>query len=178
MFKNIFIFGIFFVVNGQLFGQSNLTKEIKILNLEIKELDLRKEIKEFELNKVVQQKNGKVFSEQELKRYYDTKDSLSFLVRQTKKEIINIKTTKSDDVEGHEVVHKKNEELTRADIKKMSTRDLKSRKAKISSKITSNNFRLKLSSLSAAEKAQIDMQNTKLNMKLDLINNELELRER
>ena len=178
MLKNIFIVGLCFFISEQFLGQSNLAKEIKILNLEIKELDLRKEIKELELNKAIQQKNGKEFSEKELKQYYATKDSLSFLVRQTKKEIINVKTTKSDDVEGHEVVHKKHEELTREDIKKMSTRDLKSRKAKISSKIASNNFRLKLKSVSAAEKAQIDLQNTKLNMKLDLINNELEQRER
>jgi len=175
--KNVLLIVTILLVS-QFWAQDQVKKDIAILKLEIKELSYKKELKEIQLERLEEILSNENYNKKQLEQLYVKEDSLKELIKKTRKEIINTKTKSPSDIENYETVDKKDEDLTPADLEKMSNRDLKIRKAKISSRISANKMKIKIDdSLTASQKVELEILNTRLSMKLDLIRNELEKRE-
>ncbi|MCT4580759.1 MAG: hypothetical protein N4A35_05010 [Flavobacteriales bacterium] len=156
-------------------------KDAEITELEIKELKFKKEIKLNKLEKVNLQLEKNTLTKAERTAFKDRENKLEAQKKEVKEQIKAKQNSSSNYTpKTTEKVEKEDHLLTQEDIAKMSTKDLKLRRAKINPTIGANKMKLKLKSKSmgAAEKAELEIKNTKLSMVVDLINNELEKREK
>lgn len=155
-------------------------KEVEITKLEIEELKVKKQIKQNKLEKVNLQLEKTTLSKSERTTFKERENKLEAQRKDIKEQIKAIENSPSKNTpENTEKVEKEDHLLTASDIAKMSTKDLKLRRAKINPTIGANKVKLKLKAkkMGAAEKAELEIMNTKLSMVVDLINNELEKRE-
>lgn len=155
-------------------------KEAEITQLEIEELKVKKQIKQNKLEKVNLQIQNTTLTKSERNSFKERNSKLEAQKKDIKEEIKAKQNAPSENTpENTEKIDKEDHLLTASDIAKMSSKDLKLRRAKISPTIGANKMKLKLKAkkMGAAEKAELEILNTKLSMVLDLIKNELEKRE-
>lgn len=155
-------------------------KDAEIEELEIEDLNLKKQIKQNRLEKINLQLQNKTLNKTEKTTFKNRENDLEEKRNFVQSKIKEKKNAPSPNTpEKTEKVDKEDHLLTVEDISKMSSKDLKLRRAKINPVIGANKVKLKLRSkkMTAAEKTNLQNRNTKLSMILDLINNELDKRE-